>query len=120
VLAAKCSLAIRVDALGDSVDATVGLEAREKVEARLRQLEGRALGAESGKARGKGETPKYDKSRQGVVGALATTPKAYNADADVAEASTKVGGWAGVGGWVGAWGLRVGMLLALDPADPPA
>jgi hypothetical protein len=31
VLAAKCALAIRVDALGDSVDATVGMEAREKV-----------------------------------------------------------------------------------------
>jgi nucleolar protein 58 len=31
VLAAKCALAIRVDALGDTTDATVGLEAREKV-----------------------------------------------------------------------------------------
>lgn len=31
VLAAKCSLAIRVDALGDSADATVGVEARQKV-----------------------------------------------------------------------------------------
>jgi hypothetical protein len=64
VLAAKCALAIRVDALGDSTDATVGLEAREKVEARLRQLEGRAAAGESGRARGKGDTPKYDKARQ--------------------------------------------------------
>jgi nucleolar protein 58 len=31
VLAAKCALAIRVDALGDTTDASVGLEAREKV-----------------------------------------------------------------------------------------
>jgi hypothetical protein len=31
VLAAKCALAIRVDALGDTTDATVGLEGREKV-----------------------------------------------------------------------------------------
>ncbi len=31
VLAAKCALAIRVDALGDSADATVGVEARQKV-----------------------------------------------------------------------------------------
>lgn len=31
VLAAKCSLATRVDALGDSMDASVGLEARQKV-----------------------------------------------------------------------------------------
>ena len=157
VLAAKCALAIRVDALGDSTDATVGLEAREKVrdpsgnelapgcklvaaralsrvarprkahtapprrragpacgalaacvprralpppphrrhhpgraahaqvEARLRQLEGRAQAGESGKPRGKPDTPKYDKSRQGAVPALASTPKAFNADGDVAE-----------------------------------
>lgn len=31
VLAAKCALSIRVDALGDSSDATIGLEARAKV-----------------------------------------------------------------------------------------
>ena len=31
VLAAKCSLAIRVDALGDSADASIGVEARAKV-----------------------------------------------------------------------------------------
>mmetsp|Transcript_29665 Transcript_29665/g.89261 ORF Transcript_29665/g.89261 Transcript_29665/m.89261 type:complete len:521 (+) Transcript_29665:216-1778(+) len=42
VLAAKCSLATRVDALGEDVDATLGLEARAKVEARLRQLDGGA------------------------------------------------------------------------------
>lgn len=90
MLAAKCALAIRVDALGDSVDATLGLEAREKVEARLRQLEGRTQAGESGRPRGKADTPKYDKSRQGAAPALASTPKAYNADADVAEEGKKV------------------------------
>merc|ERR1712086_261822 len=44
VLAAKASLAIRVDALSDetaeSIDTTIGYEGRAKVEARLRQLEG--------------------------------------------------------------------------------
>lgn len=40
VLAAKCALAIRVDALGETEDTTVGNEGREKVEARMRQLEG--------------------------------------------------------------------------------
>ena len=40
VLAAKTALAIRVDALGEGTDASVGLEGRNKVEARLRQLEG--------------------------------------------------------------------------------
>jgi len=33
VLAAKCSLSIRVDALGESADATIGLESRSKVHA---------------------------------------------------------------------------------------
>mmetsp|Transcript_21018 Transcript_21018/g.66024 ORF Transcript_21018/g.66024 Transcript_21018/m.66024 type:complete len:551 (+) Transcript_21018:74-1726(+) len=42
VLAAKCSLAARVDALGDDDGPTVGPEMRAKVEARLRQLEGGA------------------------------------------------------------------------------
>ena len=44
VLAAKASLAIRVDALSDDtdeqLDTTIGFEGRAKVEARLRQLEG--------------------------------------------------------------------------------
>ena len=31
VLAAKCALSIRVDALGDTEDASVGLESRQKV-----------------------------------------------------------------------------------------
>merc|ERR1711879_479455 len=39
ILAAKCSLSIRVDAIGDSTDATIGINGRAKVEARLRQLE---------------------------------------------------------------------------------
>lgn len=44
VLAAKTALAVRVDALGDTTEPTVGLEGREKVEARLSELEGgRAL-----------------------------------------------------------------------------
>ena len=43
VLAAKCALATRVDALGDTTDATMGLENRAKVEARLRQIEGKEI-----------------------------------------------------------------------------
>jgi len=41
VLANKCALAIRVDALGDETTANVGVECRSKVENRLRELEGR-------------------------------------------------------------------------------
>ena len=42
VLAAKCALSIRVDALGDTSEPTVGYEGRSKVEERLRQLQGKA------------------------------------------------------------------------------
>merc|ERR1719199_549965 len=40
VLAAKTALAIRVDALGESSEVSIGIEMRAKVEQRLRQLEG--------------------------------------------------------------------------------
>ena len=43
VLAAKTALAVRVDALGDDPDTTIGMESRAKVEARLRQLEGKSF-----------------------------------------------------------------------------
>merc|ERR1719171_2220793 len=53
VLAAKCALSIRVDALGEGDDATVGFDGRLKVEERLRQLEGKppATAAEKAAAR---------------------------------------------------------------------
>lgn len=62
-----------------------------QVEARLRQLEGRALAGDSATPRAdKGETPKYDAARQSGAKGLAATPKAYNADGDVvAEANGK-------------------------------
>merc|ERR1712157_613418 len=63
VLAAKCALGIRVDALSDEtmeeVDTTVGYEGRAKVEARLRQLEGGSIGASDGNLKSK-KTAKYD------------------------------------------------------------
>ncbi|GAB4813880.1 hypothetical protein N2152v2_000926 [Parachlorella kessleri] len=91
VLAAKCALGVRVDALGDVNDeGAVGLEARVKVEARLRQLEGKQLATESARPRGLPGAEKYDGSRQGATAALATAPKAYNPDADVtADAGKK-------------------------------
>jgi len=49
LLASKAALAIRVDALGESSDVTVGPELREKVEARVRQLEGGHIAALIGK-----------------------------------------------------------------------
>lgn len=43
VLAAKTALAVRVDALGDADEATIGYEARQAVERRLQQLEGNSV-----------------------------------------------------------------------------
>lgn len=60
------------------------------MEARLRQLEGKLLAGESGRPRGKPDTPKYDASRQGGAGAaLLSAPKAYNPDADVTASAGK-------------------------------
>jgi nucleolar protein 58 len=93
VLAAKCALATRVDALGDSADASIGIESRAKVEARMRQLEGKLLATDGAKPRGKEQPAKYDKSKQagGAGAALAAVPKEYNAAADVAVPEPKVG-----------------------------
>jgi len=60
VLAAKCALSIRVDALGDTSEATIGIEDRVKVEERLRQLEGKASGVANSGATKKAKTAKYD------------------------------------------------------------
>jgi len=54
VLAAKAALAVRVDALGDDPDTSIGLESRAKVEARLRQLEGKSFQFSSPGATGTG------------------------------------------------------------------
>merc|ERR1712232_603972 len=53
VLAAKCALSIRVDALGDASGATIGIEDRIKVEERLRQLEGKSSGKANKSAKSK-------------------------------------------------------------------
>ncbi len=106
VLAAKCSLAIRVDALGESTDATIGIEARAKVEARLRQLEGRVLGSEAAKPKGaKGEVARYEAGKEKVKGG-------YNADADAApvEANGKEEKKEKVRGWVLGWRVLVWVL----------
>ncbi|CAI5459457.1 unnamed protein product [Closterium sp. Yama58-4] len=82
VLAAKCSLAIRVDALGDATEPTVGIEGRAKIEQRLRQLEGRVLGSASAASKGKAKLGPYDKDRKEGTGGLITPAKAYNPASD--------------------------------------
>merc|ERR1711957_37654 len=75
VLAAKASLAIRVDALGDSDGVTIALDHKAKVEARLRVLEGGSARAISGT--GKTQT-------QQVAHTPAASTSTYNEAADVA------------------------------------
>jgi nucleolar protein 58 len=70
VLAAKTALAIRVDALGDNSEATIGYENRAKVEARMRQLEG----GEGGVVATSNGGPKKHESNGGGA--------SYNPDAD--------------------------------------
>ncbi|KAM7472717.1 hypothetical protein LguiA_010900 [Lonicera macranthoides] len=81
-LAAKTALAIRYDALGDGQDNSMGLENRLKLEARLRNLEGRELGRSAGSAKGKPKIEFYDKDRKKGAGALITPAKTYNPSAD--------------------------------------
>jgi nucleolar protein 58 len=78
VLAAKAALCIRVDALGEGSEATIGYEARAKVEARLRQLEtGKPYSLE---AAAKGPK-KYEREPNGAA--------AYNGAADNTADSDK-------------------------------
>ncbi|GFQ04851.1 probable nucleolar protein 5-2 [Phtheirospermum japonicum] len=81
-LAAKAALAIRCDALGDGEDNTMGLENRAKLEARLRNLEGRELGRSAGSVKGKPKIEFYDKDRKKGAGGLITPAKSYNPAAD--------------------------------------
>jgi nucleolar protein 58 len=101
VLAAKAALAIRVDALSDdttdangdpsqqSIDTTVGYEGRAKVEARLRQLEGRTNGGVSSAMVGNTnlkaqKTAKYDP----VAAKTASAQVTYNTASDVMQLDT--------------------------------
>ncbi|KAK9058713.1 hypothetical protein SSX86_023555 [Deinandra increscens subsp. villosa] len=81
-LAAKTALAIRYDALGDTQDNSMGMENRLKLEARLRNLEGRELGRSAGSTKGKPKIEAYNKDFKKGDGAMITPAKTYNASAD--------------------------------------
>lgn len=92
VLAAKASLAIRVDALTDDtteeLDTTIGFEGRAKVEARLRQLEGTvapSLGSGGMTAK---KTARYDP----VAAKTGASAQAYNDASDMVLDTTTNGG----------------------------
>ncbi len=85
----------------------------EQVEARLRQLEGKMLGSEAGTAKGKEQPAKYDKTKQAGA-AIASVPKAYNADADAPAAAEKKVGGAERGGRLR---VRVSTAWRTEPLD---
>lgn len=80
VLAAKTALSIRMDALGDTDGVTIGFEYKEKVEKRLKQLEGGVIHSLSGSGKGKAPQEKYKRPQ--------STPS-YNAAADTVMESTE-------------------------------
>eukprot|EP00271_Cylindrocystis_brebissonii_P023030 TRINITY_DN9212_c5_g1_i1.p1 TRINITY_DN9212_c5_g1~~TRINITY_DN9212_c5_g1_i1.p1 ORF type:complete len:552 (+),score=186.00 TRINITY_DN9212_c5_g1_i1:381-2036(+) len=82
ILAAKCALSIRVDAMGEDTGATIGLENRAKIETRLRQLEGKMQGQLSGAGKAKGQIEAYDRERKPGTPQLLLGSKAYNPAAD--------------------------------------
>ncbi|KAJ3260196.1 Nucleolar protein 58 [Chytriomyces hyalinus] len=76
-VATKAALSIRVDALGESEGPTVGIELRAKMEARLRQLEGKAKSSVGSATKGKKDGQKKFEFKQA---------KSYNEASDVAMA----------------------------------
>ena len=77
MLAAKCALSIRVDALGEETNTEIGLEHRAKLEHRMKRLEDKARGISgSGKAKAKWE--KYENKSEVKtynIGADSTLPR---------------------------------------------
>jgi len=79
VLANKCALSIRVDALGDQDTAMIGPDSRNTVENRLRQLEGREIISYNTTSV---NTKKYDSQRDAENPSLLKDPKVYDLGAD--------------------------------------
>merc|ERR1712218_379898 len=74
MLAAKASLACRVDALGEETNTDLGIEHRAKVESRIRQLEGGEVTKISATAKQSAKFDKYESKSEVLE---------YKADADV-------------------------------------
>ena len=74
MLAAKASLACRVDALGEETNTDLGIEHRAKVESRIRQLEGGEITKISATAKQSAKFDKYESKSEVIE---------YKAAADV-------------------------------------
>merc|ERR1712243_172607 len=84
MLAAKASLACRVDALGEETNTDLGIEHRAKVESRIRQLEGGAITKISGSAKKSAQFDKYENKAEVVEykAAADVTKRKSEADSD--------------------------------------
>ncbi|CAM6072782.1 unnamed protein product [Sphagnum tenellum] len=78
----KSAFSTRSDALGEYPEPIVGIEGQAKVEARLRQLEGRELGKSSGATHGKANVESYDKDWKKENPGVLSASKTYQTDAD--------------------------------------
>ncbi len=85
VLAAKTSLAVRADALGDENTAEIGTANRIKVEERLRQLESSAKSSFSGPP-SRSSTPGGQQKKHDFAGASKRT---FNPTGDFPKAGPK-------------------------------
>ncbi|KAL9652387.1 hypothetical protein ABK040_012042 [Willaertia magna] len=82
VLAAKCAISSRVDAMGEKEQATIGIESRDKVEQRVRELEKYSSGSFSAKTKGQkqAQEPHRNKDHRGK---MKGTSSNYDESADV-------------------------------------
>merc|ERR1739838_585854 len=99
MLAAKASLAIRYDALGEDTNAEMGIENRAKLEARLRHLEERGIRKISGSGKAmaradkyqhKSEVKVYDPSGDSTLPSTSRKRKIEEVEEDTSAPSTPV------------------------------
>lgn len=89
VLAAKCAISSRVDAMGEKEHATIGVDSLEKVEARLRTLEGYTAKSLTGAgAKGQKQTTTVSRS-QSHPAKLRGESTEYSESADVTSIGKK-------------------------------
>ena len=92
MLAAKASLACRVDALGEETNTDLGIEHRAKVEARIRQLETGEVTRISGTAKSSAKFDKYESKSEVIEykAAADVTMKRKAEDDETSPAAKKV------------------------------
>ncbi|KAA0147840.1 hypothetical protein FNF27_05330 [Cafeteria roenbergensis] len=83
VLAAKTALSVRVDALGESSEPTIGIEGHAKVVERMRLLEGREITVAAGSAAARARAGTFGTSSSSSSAAAASSAAGYNPAADM-------------------------------------